>query len=77
MAALAYLFVECAPGHARRVWVQLTRIPGVRDAHIVTGEHDIVAIVEGPDTETLNNTIVSKVVSIAGVHKTITNLVVE
>ena len=76
MGALAYLFVDCAPGHAGLVWLQLRRIPGVRDAHIVTGEHDIIAIVEGPDAETLSGVIVSKVVSIPGVHKTITNLVV-
>ena len=77
MPALAYLFVECAPGHARRVRVTLSRIPGVRDARIVTGEHDIIAILEGADAETLNDVIVSKVVSIPGIHKTITNLVVE
>jgi DNA-binding Lrp family transcriptional regulator len=77
MAALAYLFVECAPGQARRVRAQLSRILGVRDARIVTGEHDIIAIVEAADAEALNDVIVSKVVSIPGVHKTITNLVVE
>ena len=77
MATMAYLFLECVRDHARSVLSRLKRIPGVRDAHIVTGHYDIVAIVEAPEEKALGEAVLSKVQSIPGVHRTTTNLVVE
>jgi DNA-binding Lrp family transcriptional regulator len=77
MAVLAYLFVECAQDHAKGVLSRLRRVPGVRDAHIVIGHYDIIAIIEAPDAKEISEIALSKVQSISGVHKTTTNLVVE
>jgi DNA-binding Lrp family transcriptional regulator len=77
MSVLAYLFVECVPDHARGVLSRLRRLPGVRDAHIVTGHYDIIAIIEAPDAKGIPESALSKVQSVSGVHKTTTNLVVE
>jgi DNA-binding Lrp family transcriptional regulator len=77
MAALGYLLIECSPDRIRTVLARLKRVPGVRDAHIVTGSYDIIAIVEAPDPKALGEVVLSKVQSIPGVHKTTTNLAVE
>jgi DNA-binding Lrp family transcriptional regulator len=77
MAALAYLFVECVPGHARGVLSRPKRVAGTRGAYTVTGHYDIIAIIEAPDAKAISELVLSKVQSISGMHKTTTNLVVE
>jgi DNA-binding Lrp family transcriptional regulator len=74
---LVYLFLECTRGHAHSVLARLKRAPGVRDAHIVMGHYDIVAILEAPTDKALGEVLLSKVLTIPGLHKTITNLAVE
>ena len=49
----------------------------MRDAHIVMGHYDIVAILEAPTDKALGEVLLSKVLTIPGLHKTITNLAVE
>jgi DNA-binding Lrp family transcriptional regulator len=76
MAALAYLFVECAPGRAWDVLVRLRRIRGIHEARVVTGPYDIIAVVEAADQGTIIEGILPKVLGIPGVEGTTTNLVI-
>ncbi len=76
MAVLAYLFVECAAGRHQSVLEKLRQVPGVRDAHIVTGDYDIIAIVDAPDEKAIGGAILDRVHAIPGVLKTTTNLAV-
>ncbi len=46
MGVTAYLFLECTSGRLKDVLGKLKRVGGVRDAHIVTGNYDIIALVE-------------------------------
>lgn len=73
----AYLFLECTSGRLKEVLARLKRVHGVRDAHIVTGNYDIIALVEAPDLAALSDAVLSKVQAIPGVYKTTTNVAVE
>ena len=77
MGIIAYLFVECASGRLKDVLETLKRVAGVRDAHIVTGNYDIIAVVEAKDLGALSDAILSKIQAIPGVYKTTTNVAVE
>ncbi len=77
MGVTAYLFVECAPGRLKEVLGKLKRVAGVRDAHIVTGNYDIIALVEAQDLRAISDAILSKIQAIPGVYKTTTNVAVE
>ena len=77
MGVTAYLFVECASGRLKDVLGKLKRVGGVRDAHIVTGNYDIIALVEAEDLRALSAAILSKIQAIPGVYKTTTNVAVE
>jgi DNA-binding Lrp family transcriptional regulator len=50
---------------------------GVKSAKIVTGLHDIVALVEGEDLNTLATNIVDKIQKVEGVGRTVTMICVE
>lgn len=77
MAVSAFVFVECAMGRAKTAAREITRLPGVKLAHAVTGNYDIIAFVEASDLEALGTTVVSKIQGVSGVHRTTTNVVVE
>ena len=77
VATLAYLFVECLPDHVKGALSRLKRIPAVREAHIVIGEYDVIAMMEAPDAQALSEAVLSKIHSIPGVKRTTPNLAVE
>ncbi len=77
MPVVAYLFVECAPRRSRGVLARLKQIPGIQDAHVVTGPYDIIAVVEAVDQATIIADILWKVEEILGVKRNTTNLVVR
>lgn len=77
MAVFAFVFLECTAGRAKDVARQVASIPGVKLSHAVTGPHDVIAFVEGPDINALGVTIISKIQAVSGVLRTTTNVVVE
>lgn len=77
MAVSAFVFLECTAGRAKDVAKQVALIPGVTLSHAVTGPHDVIAFVEGPDINALGMTIISKIQAVSGVLRTTTNVVVE
>jgi DNA-binding Lrp family transcriptional regulator len=77
VAVSAFVFLECAAGQSKDVAAQVSGIPGVKLSHAVTGPHDVIAFVEGPDINTLGITIISKIQGVSGVLRTTTNVVVE
>lgn len=72
-----YLKVSTALGKERAVRDALRRIPGVKSADLVTGEEDIIAVLEGKDLEDVTQVILKKVRGIRGVVHTTTHVVVE
>ncbi|MCU0605933.1 MAG: Lrp/AsnC ligand binding domain-containing protein [Candidatus Edwardsbacteria bacterium] len=73
----AYEFINCDAGKAELVVKQLRKIKGVRQAHVVTGLHDIVAYVESASLNELTRLIISKIQGTKGVNRTLTCMVVN
>ncbi|MBI5166662.1 MAG: Lrp/AsnC ligand binding domain-containing protein [candidate division NC10 bacterium] len=77
MAISAYIFIECSLGKARDVAREIGKIPGVKQAHAVTGAYDVIAFVEASDINVLGDFIISRVHALSGVFRTTTNVVVD
>jgi len=71
----AFILVDTSPGKAREVAAKVRGVDGVREAHAVTGPHDIIAVVEAPDVSALGEMVVHKIQSIAGVNRSLTSIV--
>lgn len=75
MAVKAYMFIETCPGKAQEARDGIIRISGVKDAHLVTGPHDIVALIGAPDIKSLGTLVISQIQAVGGVNKTLTSIV--
>jgi DNA-binding Lrp family transcriptional regulator len=74
--ATAYVLIEAAPRKALQACAKITRIAGVKSAHLVTGPYDIIAFVEAKDPGALGKLVMSKIQAVDGVGKTITCVIV-
>ncbi len=77
MAVKAFILIDTSPGKAREVAAKLRQVPGVSDAHAVTGPHDIVAVAEAPDVTALGELVVQKIQSVIGVNRSLTSIVAD
>lgn len=73
----AYEFINCDAGKAELVVRALRKIKGLKQAHVVTGLHDIIAYVEAPTMKDLTKLIISKIQGTKGVGRTVTCIVVN
>lgn len=73
----AYEFINCDAGKAEIVLKALKKIKGLKQAHVVTGLHDIIAYVEAPTVKELTKLIISKIQGTKGVSRTLTCIVVD
>lgn len=65
----AYIFVNSDPGVLWEITEALMKIEGVKMAHAVTGQFDVVAYAEFPNMDVLRE-IIDKVRSLKGVQRT-------
>ncbi len=72
MAARAYILIETQVGKSPDVAVALRSLPGVPSVDIITGEFDIIALVEAQDMVSMADLVTGQVQSIPGVTRTIT-----
>ncbi len=72
----AYIFIEAPKARDRGVAEEISKLPGVKQADVVTGRFDVIAMVEVEELGTLWETV-DKIQAISAVVKTTTNLVVE
>jgi DNA-binding Lrp family transcriptional regulator len=77
MSVAAYIFIECEHGKSMTVADKVGRVAGVRDAHAVTGPYDVIAYVTASNFKVLGDVVITKIQGVAGVRKTLTNVVVE
>ena len=77
MSISAYLFVESMQGKAGTIVKAIRELDGVKDAHMVTGPHDVIVLVEVADMSVLGELTLSRIQSIPGVVRTLTNVVVD
>ena len=72
MTTRAYVLIEAQVGKSRDVAAALRSLPGVPSADIITGDFDIIALVEAPDMVSMADLVTGHVQSIPGVIRTIT-----
>jgi len=72
----AFIFVSTEKERSKDVAAGIAALPYVASTHVITGQFDVIALVEAPELGMLW-TIVDKAQAVPGVTKTTTNLVVE
>ena len=72
MTARAYILIETQVGKSRGVAEVLRSLPEVPSADTITGNYDIIALVEAPDMLGVANVVTSQIQVIPGVSRTIT-----
>ncbi len=77
MKLSAYLLINTEGGRALSVLKELVDVAEIRTAHVVTGLHDIIALVEAEGTKHLADEIVNKIQKIQGITRTVTCIVVN
>jgi DNA-binding Lrp family transcriptional regulator len=65
----SYLLLECISGMVWKVADKLVKIDGVKMAHVVTGNFDVIAFAEFSNIDELT-VLIQKIQSIKGVQKT-------
>ena len=74
--ARAYVMAKTETGTAEKVQDELRRVPGIQTADIVTGEYDLVVVVEGPSNEDIGRLVMRDIQGISGVGPTTTFVVI-
>lgn len=65
------------PNKIDKVGTEVKRIENVKETFAVTGEFDLILRIEAKDFSELSKTIKEKILSISGVVKTTTSVVIE
>lgn len=72
----AFVLIEAKTGHEREVSEKLMKIPEMKEVHIITGEWDILAVVETerelvlPSQEKVLEVVMGKITKIGDVRDT-------
>lgn len=77
MSARAYVLIECAAGTIPSIMKKIRVIGGVDSCHPVTGQFDLIALIEAEDIPNLGKVSYSKIHMIEGVMRTITCNVID
>jgi len=77
MAIKAYVLIEADPGMSRDVAAKAQKIDGVKFVSVVTGPHDVIAVVETTDAKALGDLLITKLQKIDGIATTITDVVID
>jgi DNA-binding Lrp family transcriptional regulator len=64
-----YLLLECSSGNVWKVLADIVKIDGIKMAHVVTGNFDIIAFAEFSGIEELTS-LIQKVQTLSGIQKT-------
>jgi DNA-binding Lrp family transcriptional regulator len=73
----AYISLTIEQNTWREVSAELARVRYIEHVALLSGEHDVLAMVRAPDNATLRDVVLNRVQSIAGVLSTRTWLVFE
>lgn len=77
MSVEAYVFIECEHARSKEVQEALLKVGGVKEARIVTGPYDIIALVAASSFKIMGEVVLKKIQSIKHVKKTLTNVIME
>jgi DNA-binding Lrp family transcriptional regulator len=73
----AIIFVVAEPNKLDRVGMEIKKLINAKEVLVITGEFDIAVRVETKDFTELSKTIREQILSIPGVVKTVTSVVIE
>ncbi len=76
MSIKAYILANVEAGMGEDVVEALSAIEGVKSAHNVTGPHDVIALIEVPDTAALGELVLNEIQVIDGLDYTLTCVVI-
>jgi DNA-binding Lrp family transcriptional regulator len=77
MSLRAYIFIEAEQGKTWNIAKELRVLSQVKEAHGVSGPYDVIALVETDNLRALGDLLAKKVFSIAGVKRTLSNIIVD
>lgn len=77
MSVEAYIFIECEHARSKEVQEALLKVGGVKEARIVTGPYDIVALVAASSFKVMGEVVLQKIQAIKYVKKTLTNVIID
>ena len=72
MPTRAFVLIETQVGKARQVVQELRSMEGISSADIVTGNFDVIVLVEASDMAAMAEMVTGRVQSVRGVMRTIT-----
>ncbi len=72
MVTRAYVLIETAVGKTKEALESLRQMQGVKQADGVTGEFDIVVVVEGENLSAIGELITGKIHMMNGIQRTTT-----
>lgn len=73
----AYLLIDVEAGKEMEVAKLLSKIDGVKLAHVVTGLHDVIAFLEARDLKDMREILIKKIRGIKAIRRTVTCLAVD
>lgn len=77
MATKAYVLIETAVGKTNDVLKSLRQVKGIREADAVTGEYDIVAVIEAENLNSIGELVTGNIHTVSGIQRTTTYLTVN
>jgi len=77
MTRQAYVLIDCEKGRAADVLIELTDKPGISAAKEIWGPHDVIAVVEADNVDTLIHIVKTEIIAADGVLRTDTCLVIS
>ena len=72
MQTRAFILMETGVGKARQVAQTLRSMEGVKSVDVITGNYDIIALIEADDMAAMADMVTGRVQGIRGVLRTIT-----
>ena len=73
----AFLLIQTQAGKSMEVVASLRNLKGVKEAYLVTGPHDVIAVLEIEELSAMTRLIGSKIHYIGGISRTLTYLVLD
>lgn len=68
--AVAYVLITAEAGREKEVYDKLLKVPEVRELMPLFGEYDLICKLDAQDFDSLGQTILAKIRTIAGVAQT-------
>ena len=72
MVTRAFVLIETQVGKSRQVAESLRSIEGIKSADVITGNFDVIILVEAPNMLTMADLVTGGVQGVNGVLRTIT-----